>query len=448
MTIATAHAGLQHASMGDTLAFLGNVAGPTAAKGVIIRRAAMVSMAEAFGLDRRAVRTMQKLRRKYHGGPVLMNIAGRRQALILSPEDVHRVLEASPDPFATASMEKRAALSHFEPRGALISHGADRADRRRFNEEVLEHENPMHRLAAEFVKTVNREAADLIDRTSRAGGILSWDLFATSWFSIVRQVVFGRGAREDEELRDTLDTLRSHGNWAFLSPVRKNLREHFLARVRGHIDRAEPGSLAQIIASVRKSAVTAPEHQVPQWLFAFDPAGMTVFRSLALLASHLEYMAAAKEEVRSRSAGTEPLPRLRAAALEALRLWPTTPLVLRETARDVEWDGGMLPAKTGVVIYAPFFHRDDEQLPFADRFAPEIWMDGHTLWGPGDWPLIPFSAGPAACPGRQVVLLVVSAMVATIISGKNVHLTRPQRLNPPQPLPGTLNHFSLRFVLD
>src|SRR5690606_31988282 len=102
-------------------------------------------------------------------------------------------------------------------------------------------------------------------------------------------------------------------------------------------------------------------------------------------------------------------PYLRACVLESLRLWPTTPLVLRDTVADTTWETGTLPAGTGMVIFAPFFHRDDERLPYAHRFAPEVWLGEDHAGGAiplGDWPLIPFSRGPAICPARNLVLLL------------------------------------------
>jgi hypothetical protein len=38
------------------------------------------------------------------------------------------------------------------------------------------------------------------------------------------------------------------------------------------------------------------------------------------------------------------------------------------------WPAGTLPAGSNVVVFAPYFHRDDQRLPFADRFAPELWL--------------------------------------------------------------------------
>jgi cytochrome P450 len=179
---------------------------------------------------------------------------------------------------------------------------------------------------------------------------------------------------------------------------------------------------------------------VPQWLFAFDSAGIATARALALLAAHPEAMRRAREE--SSAAGTAPQPCLRAAILESLRLWPTTPLVLRETTRPTEWETGVMPPGTGVVIYAPFFHRDGERQPFADRFAPELWLEPEPE---ADWPLLPFSRGPAACPGRQVALLAGSAMLAALLRAGELRLEAPA-LAPGRPLPGILDHFALRFA--
>src|SRR5690348_12116467 len=93
----------------DTVAVFGEVLLPTVAKGVIMRRRAALAVAEALDLDRRAVRRMQRVRNKHGAGPVLLSFPGRSLALILDPDDVHRALGGTPDPFATETKEKRAA---------------------------------------------------------------------------------------------------------------------------------------------------------------------------------------------------------------------------------------------------------------------------------------------------------------------------------------------------
>jgi len=440
------------ATVADTLAAFADVLLPTLAKGVILRRPAVVALAERLDLDRRAVRRMQHLRDRYGAGPLLLRFPVRPQALILSPDDVHRVLQNSPDPFATETVEKRSALAHFEPKNVLISHGPERADRRRFHEEALDAPCPAHRLGDGFVRVVAEEADVLLDEVFRRGGRLDWPLFASAWFRIVRRVTFGDGARDDQEITDTLNRLRGDANWAFLKPRRTHLRDRLHAMIRGRLDAAEPGSLAAAVAGVRQTAVTEPTHQVPQWLFAFDPAGMTTIRALALLGSHPEMAQRARQEVRDAAgdmAALQSLPFLRSTVLESLRLWPTTPMVLRETTTETEWGsaGAVLPAHTHLLIYAPFFHRDGTRLPWANRFTPSLWERERTT---EDWPLIPFSDGPAYCPGRNLVLLLSSAMLAALLHGtRGVRLTSSHRhrLDPSRSLPGTLNNFGLQFAL-
>ncbi|MDP9364870.1 MAG: cytochrome P450 [Chloroflexota bacterium] len=436
---------LPKATLRETLGVLLVVAVPIGARGVIIRRPRVVAVVEKLDLDRRAVRRVQRLRDKYGAGPLLLRLPVRRQALILAPDHVRRVLAESPEPFATASSEKRAALSHFQPQGVLISHGRERAERRRYNEAVLDAPRPVHRLGERFSAVVDEEAAPLLSEARRRG-TLDWDAFAGAWFRVVRRVTLGDAARDDQELTDLINQLRSDANWAFLRRKRTELRERFDARLGEHLARAEPGSLAAVMAETPASAETAPAQQVPQWLFAFDPAGMAAIRALALLAAHPEQAARAREEIAAREGSARlDLPFLRACVLESLRLWPTTPMVLRQTTAATTWETGEMPARTGVAIFAPFFHRDDRRRPEADRFAPDLWLEGRAA---EDWSLIPFSGGPASCPGRNLVLLVTSAMLASLLRGTHFHLDPPNRLDPRRPLLGTLNHASLRFRVD
>ncbi len=438
--VQTQRASLPQASLRDTLGIISTVVIPTVAKGVIIRRPSVVALAEWLDLDQRAVRYMQYLRNKYQPGPLLLRIPIRSQAVILAPHHVHRVLNGSPEPFATASSEKRAALAHFQPQGVLVSHGVARADRRRFNEQVLDTGQTMHRLTARFVDVVNEEAALLLD-LARQRQLLVWEDFADTWFRVVRRVVFGDAARNDYELTDLINRLRADANWAFLMPQRRGLRDHFYQRLQNHLARAENGSLAGVMAATHTTALTAPDQQVPQWLFAFDPAGMATFRTLALLAAHPTQLAHARNEIQSNQPDR---PYLRACVLDALRLWPTAPMVLRQSTVPTQWETGTMPAQTGVMIYAPFFHRDDQRLPYANRFTPELWMRHRT---DQDWPLIPFSGGPAMCPGRNLVLLLTSTMLAALLDQRQVRLQPENRLDARQPLPGTLNNYSLRFTI-
>ncbi|MET9631217.1 cytochrome P450 [Lentzea sp. NPDC006480] len=365
----------------DTTRVLATVLLPTLAKGVIVRRPGVLALAEKLQSDATAIGTMRHLRDKYGHEPVRLRITGRSVAMLVDPTDVGRLLTQSPEPFALATKEKKAALSHFQPHGVLISEGADRERLRELNERALRPEN--------FdVEPIVRDEADLLTRHVMSTGELTWDSFAQAWWRIVRRIVLGDRAREDTQLTDDLKALRRHANWAYLRPRERGLRERFEHR----------------LASYRP----ALPDQVPHWLFAFDAAGIVTMRALAIGARGAH------------------------GILESARLWPTTPVILRESTIATRWHGTWLPEGTEFVVFTPFFHRDPDRLPFADRYAPEIWDQ------PRDPAIVPFSAGPGECPGRDLVLATAGAMLDTL----SKHLTFPKLT---EPLPATLNHFALRM---
>jgi cytochrome P450 len=423
------------ASLAETARVAGRIFVPTLAKGVVIRRPGALKAAQKWQWDAGAISTVQRLRAEHGTAPIRMRIAGREVVLLIQPEDVARVLADSPEPFALATTEKTAALRHFQPHGVLISRGEERTRRRQFTEAVLQPERPLHELADPVV-TVVRDEMDLVIRHALATGTLDWAGFARGWWRAVRRVVLGSAAREDQDLTDDLAALRAGGNWAYLHPRRKALRARFERSLRAHLDRAEPDSLA---------ALTGPDgaSQVPHWLFASDAAGIATFRTLQLLAAYPDQTA----ELRGDLEGVDlrqpqQLEHVRAAVLESVRLWPTTPLLLRQSTTSTTWGGQELPAGTTFVIFTPFFHRDWQSLTYANRFAPRIWLDGEAARNPA---LVPFSDGPGVCPGRNLVLLMASTAVAALL--EHHRPTAMSKVSMTPDVPATVNHFDLTFRL-
>jgi cytochrome P450 len=127
---------------------------------------------------------------------------------------------------------------------------------------------------------------------------------------------------------------------------------------------------------------------------------------------------------------------------ESLRLWPTTLVVLRESHASSVWRDRIAPAGTEFAIVSSVFHRDDEALDFANSFEPGIWLDGRA---DGPWPIIPFSAGPAECPGRNVVLLTTSTAVSHVADGYDLDVDPATRAKLAGSLPMTFNHATIRL---
>ncbi|MGZ3146000.1 cytochrome P450 [Lentzea chajnantorensis] len=378
----------------DTTRVFATVLLPTLAKGVIVRRPGVMALADKVQSDSTAIDTMRHLRDRYGPEPVRLRVTGRSVAVLVDPADVGRLLRESPEPFALATREKKAALRHFQPHGVLISDEPERDRLRELNERALRPENVP-------VEDVVRDEVDLLVRHVMSNGELTWQGFSQVWWRIVRRIVLGNGARDDDQLTDDLKALRQNANWAFLHPRQEGLRERFQHRLDEHLARREPGSLAAFPGDL--------SGQVPHWLFAFDAAGIVTMRALAVGGTGVR------------------------GVLESARLWPTTPIILRESTIATRWHGTWLPENTEFVVFTPFFHRDPDRLPFADRYAPELWD------GPRDPAIVPFSGGPGECPGRDLVLVTAGA----VLDALSEHLAFSGVLG--EPLPRTLNHFTLRM---
>ncbi|NIH88057.1 cytochrome P450 [Amycolatopsis granulosa] len=420
--------GLPAASVPETVRVLTGVVGPALAGGVIKRRPRVMTALERVQADASAVRTLRKLRARHGPGLLRLAVPGRSFALVLSADDVGRVLARSPEPFTPANLEKRAALSQFQPHGVLISGEPDRARRREWNERALETGRPVHHLAPAVEAKVAGEFGAL------GPGPLDWDTFAPVWWRLVRRIVFGDHARDDQVTTDLLERLRVAANWSYLLPRRRRLRDEFLGRVRALLAHADGDSLAGASAADDEAA-----SQVAHWLFAFDAAGMVTFRTLALLATHPAQRQQARQDLASGAARGY----LRACVLDTVRLWPTTPAILRDTTEELDWDGHRVPAGTGLLIFAPLFHRDESRLPYAHRFTPEIWLDGRAQREPS---LVPFSAGPGECPAKNLVLFTTSAVLATMIRDRDYTVDSAPKPVPGRPLPATFDNFSLRLT--
>lgn len=105
-------------------------------------------------------------------------------------------------------------------------------------------------------------------------------------------------------------------------------------------------------------------------------------------------------------------------------------------------DGLPLSVGRWRVVHVPFLHRDDQRLPFANRFAPDTWLEDEAA----RWPLIPFSAGPAECPAKNLVLLFASEMLAFLIGRRHFQWPTGRGLDLAD-VPATFDHFSLSLEM-
>jgi cytochrome P450 len=402
---------------------------PNALQGVFRPRRKAVAAATAANVDGQAIGLMSGMRRGDDGGPVRVRVIRDEALLLLTPADVHRALESSPDPFAPDPKPKKDGMTAFQPDALTISRGESWRKRRAFTEAVLTADGPGGRIRA-----IAAEEADAlaVAVNGEPGSELRWDPWNETFRRIARRLILGDAAADDAELSETLAEMMSEANGM---PGKPSARyPGFIARLGEYVATAEEGSLAARIADAPADAETKPVGQIPHWLFATgDTLAINAYRALALLATHPQHRKRALADADY----------LEACFEEAMRLWPTTKMLARVTLTETEWGQEVVPAGTQVLIPNTFLHRDRERHDWADRLAPERWMNGEAA---GDWSLNHFSHGPQGCPGTAIARLAGGVVLSTLLSTGGVELTS-RSIDPSKPLPAMLDFFGLRFRL-
>jgi Cytochrome P450 len=413
-----------HASLVEGIRFTAQVAVPNVIQGLFRRRRSAVAVATRTGTDGLAVRFVAGLKRSYGDGPVWIRVAKDEALLLLGREPIRRALEGSPDPFAADPEPKRSGMRHFQPDALTISRDGEWKDRRRFTEAVLD--AGLEQYAGRFASVSEDEAA-------RLPATVDWDAWNAAVRRVTRRIVLGDGAADDDALSDELGELMDKSN----PPAggSDELYEKYTAHLQRYVDAAEEGSLVGLFGEAPVTERTKPAGQVTHWLFALgDTLAINAFRCLALLAAF--------DSARERALQDDEY--LGACLQEAMRLWPTTPMLSREAVKDVNWDGVTVPSGTQLLIVNSFNHRDPDAVPFADGFDPDAWITGE---GADDWQFNHFSHGPQGCPGTGIAMLVGKAMLASLLRARTVRLEAPA-LDPLKPMPHALDYFGLRFSLS
>lgn len=436
-------ADLPSASLRENVQFNQLIIVPNAVQGLFRRRPAPVAVATKLDVDRWAVGLLSGMRRRYGGGPVWVRVIRDRALLLLSVDDVRRALEDSPDPFAADPPAKRRGMGHFQPDALTLSRGELWANRRRFADAVLEPGRPAHGLGDRFAAVVDEEVTVLLDEVD---GPVGYEPFHQMFRRIVRRVVLGDAARDDERVSDLLAKLMAEANG--MPGARSASYAPFTDRIRAYVEAAEPGSLVSLFGAAPHDADTCVDGQVTHWLFAMqDTLAANTLRTLAVLVQHPDQLARVERDLAAADlysgVGLAELAYVQACLHEAMRLYPTTPLLSRETVSELSWNGAPVPAGTQVLFSNVFLHRDRDRLAYADQFMPHAWVEGEAA---ADWGFNHFSHGPQGCPGTNLSLLVGSAVLGQLLARRQVTALEP-RLDAAKPLPHMLDYFRVRLEL-
>jgi len=418
----------------DLLFNLGYVL-PMAMQGTFTRDRRRVTFWSKVHPDPAGVRFTRWLRKRHPSGVVTLHLGPSKAVLVLDADTIQHVLDHSPYRYADPPPKHR-GMRVFQPNAVTISRGADWQDRRRFNEAVLDFGHAAHRAAEQFLQIVH-------DEVTRAPSLERWDDFDRLFAQIMRQVIFGRAARDDADLTDRLKRLMVEANRPFHLWKSADF-DPFYTRIRHYLAEAEPGSLVALCRQVPATQQTRVENQIPHWMFAmWETLGTNTVRALAAILAHPEAEARVRDELAASDltspASIAQLRYLEGCLQEAMRLWPTTPMLVREALGSETVGGATIPEGRQVVIWNSANHRDRAAYPSADRFGPEAWANGRPS------PLFNhLSSGPQVCAGFDLLLFLGKAVLATILSQGRYVLLEPV-LDPARPMPYSFNYFEVHL---
>jgi cytochrome P450 len=392
----------------------------------------------ALDADRRTVEALAAIKRKHPGQGA--RILGGRMVVLWGADAIREVLDHSAELYASDAGAKKKGMCHFQPDALTISRGEEWRDRRRFTEAVLATGERVHPDGERFVAVV----ADEVERM-RISGRIEWEHFEKLFDRIALRVIFGDKARDDQELTELLAKLMAEANRiAGVSEGDSDDYHELHGRMEWHLREPEPGSLVARFAEAPHTDATRVVHQIPHWVFATrDTLAMNVCRALGAIVADPKVEERAREEMEDADL-TDPsaidgLRYLEGCLAEAMRLWPTTPLLAREATSDTTLAGERIEEGTQVMIMNTFNHRDPDGVADADLLKPERWESGEP-----DYRFNHLSNGTQSCPGGGLVYLLGKATLAQLLHGWDLTLDEP-RLEPGEPLPHMLDFFSMRF---
>lgn len=321
--------------------------------------------------------------------------AGRRLALVASPEAVNEVLQNQDGAFPRARLHDRMLGASY---GDNLLRG-DRADWRRQRRQLLQPFNapaigsPEARIGAacerildDWERTPDGAPVDVIRDARR----FTLDSLWRSFFCDE-----GQAAKAEPLVEATALSVDAHET----------------APLTTHLEDLKPLAVVALEREQARLAADAGEDGSgidPNTMLLFLHAGHdNVAAALAwalwLLAEHPDWQARVREEWRAsdRSAGgfdAGAFPAAGAVVSETLRLYPPIMHLIREVNRDLEVDGTTIAGGFTSVLSLYAMHRNRQWWDEPDAFRPERFLNAapdlrrRLLWAP-------FGTGPRGCVG-------------------------------------------------
>ena len=394
---------------------------------------------------------------------VRISIGGRRQYVLLQPEDAKYVLQENNRNYVRSPAFM--ILKRFLGEGLLTSDGDFWRKQRRLAQPAF-HRQKITVLAETMVAEATAWVGALRQHNPAQPVDISQSLMDVT-VRIVCKTLFSTNVEGKlAGLSRSLELLNILANRSLLSPVKVPRTSPTPNNISYHRTRKQVDTLIYQFIHTRHQTGDRHDDLLDMLLHATDEEtgeGMseqqlrdecvTLFTAghettavamgwlIYLLAQHPDVVTRLRTEAAAAlgnvpdATGMPPVAAFRAmpyslqVVQEALRLYPPAWALSRMAVADDQIGPYTIPKGDTVVISPYLLHRDPVSWPDPDRFNPDRFAEGRDRERPA-YAYLPFGGGPRLCIGNQFALLEMQILLVTFIRAFDVHLVNAASIQP------------------
>ncbi|XP_055594219.1 cytochrome P450 4c3-like [Uranotaenia lowii] len=110
---------------------------------------------------------------------------------------------------------------------------------------------------------------------------------------------------------------------------------------------------------------------------------------------------------------------------ESLRMFPPVPFISRNTLKEVQLGGVLIPPNNNITIGIYNMHHNPEYFPEPERFLPERFEAERGVEKMNPYAYVPFSAGGRNCIGQKFAMLELKSTISKVLRWCRIELTDP-----------------------
>ena len=379
----------------------------------------------------------------------VLNLYFKKFLLVTGRDLTAHILSQPPDAGGyTEGRTKSLAMSFLAPQALTVTHGEQWRRLRKFNEATLYAREADARLQLVLEGVRNAFPEPVSDVSDIRRGMER----------SMQAVVFGRQVpdRLAEDVQELFRYVQHPGRRMLFGWSQAGRRRRFYGALRQLWAESSMRSAPCLIATAKDIAhdgMCSDEEmlqQIPHWMFTFTGSGTDLLtRTLAMVSSRDEVYEKVRAEIGQPGSANGAIAVMRmgyleSCLLETCRLFPPVSRTFHVAPQGDVFRGVNISAGMEILHCFTANQRDVSVDATANDFRPERWMEPGSV-AAAVYPGL-FLGGARDCPGKDLILFVCKAAIATLMSHGRIRSQCPALSE--HPVPVSFPKAGLRFDTD